>query len=629
MNPDSIFARETIASLIAIPHGGSLVDWADGKLMIPYSVRFPVFIASESAWLLEPMRAISDPKISRVDVRMPAGAAKSLIGESLIAWCVDQFPGMIYYVWQTDDDAKDAMEDRIYPMLEANKILSNRLPTDRSKKRNAKIAFPHMTLYAVGANESAAQSKRVKILIMEEPHLYEPGMMKAFEDRTAGVKHPKILTLSTGSVLGDDSDITYCAGSCEEWQVACPHCGEYQTMTDARDRLVAQIDAETCDENGEYVWSKILPTVRYNCEKCGKDWPTDAPFRKYQSQTGHYQVTNLNAPEDHRSFHCEATAIHYEKFELSTLFMLKMQAVMAYKQGAIEPFRNYIQKQRALAWDERPTDTDVKAAWDRSKGEYLRKEPHEFEITRFLTVDNQAGKASKGQGAHRWYVCRSFSVGECRLIDEGRVTSWEEVEEKRIELQVEPGRTLVDIGFDTAAVQAVCVRYGWQGLWGDSTGKRSYPHHDLVMTPQGQQRVVRHYPFSTPQIGHVGIGKEGVNRQARYFFWCQTPIKDMWHRLKNGMTTYRWTVPQDVSDAYREQTNVEFKKQQTEKKTGKKSWVWCVQSKKDNHLTDCDQMILVASLMDKQLRAILWGAGEGAIIENEQQKSNHENNRKV
>lgn len=602
-------SRQILADLIVIPHSGDLVEWADGKLKLPYSVRYPVFMAGESPWLLEPMRAMSDPKIRRVDFRAPAGAAKSLVGEVHIAHSIVETHGLYYYVWQSDDDAKDAMEDRIMPMIEANDFLSHRLPADKDKVRRQKIVFPGLSFYCISAKPSKANSKRVKTLVMEEPHLYEAGMMKAFEDRVTGVRGYKILTLSTGSILEDESDLAYCDGSCEEWQVPCPHCHQFQTMTDARDRLRAQIDGETLSESGEYDWKKLAPTVRYNCEHCGVDWPTDRKFRHEQAKLGRYLATNPNASEDHRSFHLEAVSIHYDGFELATTLIKKLKAVAAYKRGAIQPFMNYMQKTRAMAWDESPTSSDDAAAFDRMKGEYLKKDPHEFEIARFLTIDNQAGKASQGQGAHRWFVCRSLGPTECRLVDEGRITSWEELEEKRIELGVEPGRTLVDIAFDTVAVQSVCVRYGWQGLWGDSTGKKSFPHHETVMIQNQPQRVVRHYPFSSVNIGHVGIGKSGVRRQARYFFWCQHPIKNMWHRLKSGMTPlYRWTVAQDVSDEYKAQTNVEFKKMQTDR-NGKKSWQWFTQSKKDNHLTDCDQMCLVGALMDSRLREILWSDG--------------------
>ena len=604
MTANRLTYRRQVADMITIPHDGDMVSWADGKLRLPYSVRYPVFMASESPWLLEPMRAMSDPKIRRVDFRAPAGAAKSLVGEVHIAHSIVESHGLYYYVWQTDEDAKDALEDRIMPMIEANECLKNRLSADKDKTRRQKIVFPGFSFYCISAKPSKAQSKRVKDLVMEEPHLYDPGMMTAFEKRVEGVKNPKILTLSTGSIKDDESDVAFNAGSCSVWQVPCPHCGEFQVMTDARERLLADTDETTTDANGDFMWNLILPTVRYNCEHCEKDWPIDELFRKEQSKKGKYVATNPNAPEDHLSFHLEAASVYY--FPLSKLFMEKLNAVMAYKRGAIEPFKDYIQKRRAMAWDDAPTMTDEKAAYDKSKGEYNLGDPHEFEISRFMTVDNQAGKASKGQGAHRWVTCRSFGPTECRLIHVAKIITWEEVEELRIKLGVESGRVLVDIAFDTAAVQAVCVRYGWQGLWGDTTKKDSFPHHDNVMTPNGPKQVVRQLPYSRPQIGHVGIGKSGERRQARYYWWAQRQIKDMWHRLKNGMTTYRWTVAKDTPEYHRDQTNVEYKKQVTNPKTGKKTWEYAVPSGKDNHLTDTDQMCLVAAIMDPKLQPILW-----------------------
>ena len=596
---DRRWLAEMLHGMVPERFAGSMVEYFDGTLRLPHSTRYPVYIAEESPWLIEPMRAANDPAIKRVDVRGPAGAAKSLIGEMHIAWCVDNDPGLYYYVHQSDPDGVDAMEDRILPMLQANDFLAKRLPNDRHKQRIAKIAFPHMSLYCVGANMSAAQSKRVKFLTMEEPHMYRPGMMSAFEKRCEGVRNAKILTLSTGSVLGDESDNAFQSGTCEEWQVPCPHCRQFQRMTDGRDRLIYTQGEKTKDENGQYNWKDILPTVRYNCEHCGQDWPADEASRRAQAQQGRYEATNPNAPEWHRSFHWEAAAVHY--FPLGSLLMEKLKASYAAKAGQIEPLRDYIQKRRALAWDESPTDADGDLNFERMKGAYLKGDPFEGEICRFLTIDNQAGRASKGEGAHRWYVCRAYGEKEARIIDEGRITTWEELEERRIALEVEPGRTLVDIAFDTMAVQEVIVRYGWTGLWGDNTNRRDFPHHEMA----NGQRITRKYPFSPVNVGHVGIGTDKTRRQARYFFWAQQPVKSMYHRLRSGLATYRFTVPQDVSSEYQKQTAVEFKRQEVNR-DGSKKWTWTVMKGKANHLLDCEQMNLVAAMLDARLRAVLF-----------------------
>lgn len=576
----------------------NMVEWADGYLKIPQSVRYPIFIADEAPWLLEPLRALSDPNLRHVDVRMPAGAAKSLIGEIFIAWILEHEPGPTYYVWQSDEDGKDAREDRLEPMFLANEQIYKKMPTDRHKKRIAKITFAHMPLYIVGANLNAAQSKRIRYLIFEEPHLYKAGMASAFKKRMEGVRGPKLLTLSTGSVLDDESDKDFNDGTCEEWEVPCPSCRFYQPITDAPDRLRCDKNKETVDENGSIVWHKLLPTVRYNCESCGVDWPTNQAFRREQSQKGRYVARNPNARTDHRSFHCEAAAIHW--IELSAILEEKLKASSAARRGSIELLKDYVQKRKAAPWDESPPD-DAKADIQRMTGFYIKRDPFSEEIARFLTLDNQAGKSREGEGEHRWYVCRSWSENESRLIDEGKIGTWEECEELRKTLGVAPLQTLPDIAYDTQRVQSICLRYGWQGLWGDMTQKQSYPHHEIL----NGQRVTRHLPFSPPQLGHRTADDKGGGRQARYFWWCHQPVADLYHRLRDGLASYRMTIAQDTSEDYKKHTGIEYKARVIGA-NGVARWEWKRPKHKDDHLLDADQMNMVAALMHPRLRQILY-----------------------
>lgn len=590
---------------------GTIDVWADGKLKIPSSTRYPTYVSEESPWLIEPLRALSDPAVRRVDMRGPAGCAKSLVGEIYIAYVVENEPGMLYYVHQKDEAAKDAMEDRVSPMFSENEFLAQKMPVDPNKKRICKIVFPTMSLYALGANYNNAQSKRVRHLIMEEPHTYEAGLMSAFEKRTEGVKGAKILTLSTGSVLGDESDAAHNEGTCEEWNVPCPYCDTLQPLLDTRDRLRSDRTADTVDGEGNIIWHKLLPTVRYNCVSCGRDWPTDEAFRRGQAQKGKYVATNPNAPANHRSFHLEAVSVHW--MPLERIVEEKLKATYAARRGSTELLKDYIQKRRALAWDESPPEDSTNDG-SRMLGAYTAAEvaaPTADEIARFMTVDNQHGRASKGEGAHRWVVVRAYYPTESRLVFAGRVTSWEEVEETRIKFSVHPMRTVVDTAFDSTAVQSQCVRYGWQGLWGDPNRKDGFPHHELVLG----QRITRIYPFSTVQLGTVGLGlapatgENGVMRQARYFFWAHNSVKTLYHRLKSKMVTYLWTAPQDTPEVYFEHLKNEFKRQEIDS-SGTKVWRWYNPPAKPNHLLDSDQMNLVAALMDNRIRAILLSSYE-------------------
>lgn len=611
MPPITKWQSDFLAGLVRELTSETLMEYADGNLQTPQSVRYPVFLKKLAPWLAEPGNAMVDDSVTRVDLRFPAGSAKSLLGELVIAYIIEHAPGPLYYVWQTDEDAGDAMEDRVMPMLEGNEVLASRLPGDPRKKRRHKLLLPGMPFYAVGANKSAAQSKRIRYLLLEEPHLYEPGMYSAFLKRIEGVRGAKVFSFSTGSVHDDESDKAHSEGTCEEWEVPCPHpgCGHFQVMTDKKERLLADKNTETVDAHGNIVWPKFLATVRYNCEKCGRDWPRDPDPKKdeelrfVQSQLGRYKKTNPNARSDHRSFHLEAASIPWIRLE--NIIEEKLKASYAARRGSLEPLKDYIQKRRAMAWDDRPPDdtTDI----SKIKSFYIKRSAMPDEIIRQLTLDNQHGRASVGEGAHRWYVCRSYSGTEAKLVDEGRITTWEEAEMLRLDLKVHPARTLVDVGWDTQAVQAVCIKYGWQGLWGDMTNKASFPHHEEVMVNGKKEVRVRHLPFSQFQLGHVGLGLnekgERINRQARYYFWCNQPIRALYHRLIDGMCAYKWTLASDVSEMMEKHMKVEYRRDELDRAGNKKSVY--VRSSGPDHLLDADQMNLVSAMMDLKIRPLL------------------------
>lgn len=572
--------------------------WAERELKLPQSLRASRFLPEEATWLIEPLKAIGDPNIRRIDIRFPVGAAKSLIGEIVISWIIEHEPGPTYYVWQSDDDGRDAMEDRLLPMLEGNDFSVQRMPTDRHKKRMMKIVFRNMPLYCVGANLNAAQSKRIKWLIMEEPHLYAAGMMSALQKRCEGVKGAKIITLSTGSVLDDESDKAFVDGTQERWQVKCPLCREFQTITDSPDRLKADRNAETVDNEGNFIWSKFLATVRHNCEHCGKDWPNTEVFRKEQSQDWRWLAHNSNARADHRSFHMEAGAVWWTSLE--TILEEKLKASYAAKRGSLEMLKDYVQKRRAMAWDESPPEISTSDI-ARITGEFLKGDKWDEAISTFLIFDNQAGVAAKGEGEHRWYSIWAFGLTEMRLIDEGRMGTWEECEELRIKFGIEPMKTWVDIAYDTARVQGICCRYGWRGFWGDMTGKQSYPHHEMI----NGRRIVRQMPFSTPQLGHVS-NASGTQRQAVYFWWCHQPIAQLYHSLKDGLTTYRFRIAQDTSEDWKRHNSVEYKARTVDSR-GNTKWLWTRgKAGRPDHQLDCGEMGIVAALLHPQLRQILY-----------------------
>lgn len=561
-------------------------QWADRRLRLPYSTQEPEFILSRAPWLIPAFEALGNPQYRKVDIRGPAGSGKSLIGEIDICFCVENQPGTYYYVWPGDEDAKDQVEDRIYPLFLDNAFLAQMLPLDRHKKRNSKIVFPDMQFYSVGANESNAQRVRAFRLTMEEPHMFKSGMLTKFRKRMRGVRGVRELTLSTGSVLGHQTDEEFKSGSCHEFEIPCPHCGHFQALT--KDDLEWDKNESTKDEKGEYRWEPLRESMRYECQKCDKPFPKRPEERLELAQAGKAIQKNPNAPKHHFSYHYSAHVVDW--IDLRDIGQEYIEAKIAMRFGNLDLYKDFIQKTEANAWDDAPPDSilDVNQRF----GAYVKRSSWSDEICRFLTVDNQFGQSSKGELPHRWCLTRAWGLSETRLIDECKVDEWEDVEELRKALGVVPARVLVDIAFDRPDVLKQCHRFGWQGLIGEDR-RVSFPHKGK--DEKGNPAVFQ-LPFSPPKHGHVGMGQRGRLSAATYYHWCHKPIKDLYHRLANGHANdYKFLIADDVSDDYKKHVQAEYSRIWNGKRE------WHTPESRADHLLDCEQMNLSAAVMDPRL----------------------------
>lgn len=584
------------------PFAGSLSEWAR-SLALPQSTRADRFEPEEAPWLSAPADALVDPEVRQVTFIGPAGCAKSLLGEIYMGYVVKNDSGLIYYVCQDDDAAKDVMEDRMFPMFLANHVLASVMPLDRSKKRIAKVQFSRATLYALGANKNNARSKRVKHLIREETHLWEPGMMTAFKKRVNAVSGYKILDLTTGTLAGDETSEEWEASTRHEWHVCCPECKQAQIMENRR--LGFERSDRTIDPDGGFRMNAIRESVRYPCAHCDAKWQDTPETRTWLRDSGHYLQTNTNASASHHGYHINALAIHWISW--GDLIQEWLTANRAAKGGAMDPLKNYIMERLAEAWDESPREENPDAVSKRAgdyqfqirPGEWIRK-PGEWEdawpeLTRFLTVDVQDG--------YFWAGCRAWAAdGSSRQVGcwggrEGqhKLTTFESVEDLREALGVEPARTWLDCAHWTKQVQMRCAQYGWQAMWGDDSKSwahdidspdhpRNIAYHCGAPFRQVPEKSVR-LPFSPPLTGHASQGRAGPLQTCTYRYWSNPAIKDFWHFLWAGGGT-PYTHAKDAPAWYRAQTNVEFKRKRYSKATGREEWAW-VHGQKDNHMTDC------------------------------------------
>lgn len=516
---------------------------------------------------------------------MPAGSGKTLIGEIDIAFSFVDDRGFYYYVWPNDEDATFQIEDRLTPMIHANNFLVSEMPKDRNKWRQSKIVSPGMIFQAVGANLSNAQRVRAYKLRMEEPHLFKPGMLSMFRQRMNGVVNATELTLSTGSVIGDESDEAFNSGSCEVLQFSCPHCSSYFTPKD--EHLKWDKNSKTWNaEKNEYNWPELYKTIRYECPNCStvivQEWDSKQQIdtnRIKLLQSAKWERTNLNSIGGIRSFHSNFYAVPWMRLE--DVAEKKIRASYTAHRGEMVLLKDYIQKILAEPWDDAPR-MDEKA---QTISGYNLKEAWDKELTRFLTVDVQKD--------HFWFVCRAWaSNGNSRLIDSGRVETFEHVEELRESLGVEARRTGMDCAFNFNEVLQKCFKYNWLGLWGKDTPYYIWPAAKPGMKPQ-------HLMVSPPQKGFVDIGTHGQRRAAIYYFWSNPSVKDLWHAMLASEEA-GLTIADNASKEYRSHIASEYKRKEINR-AGSVTWKWFVPSHKANHMLDCEYMNLCMASLDRRL----------------------------
>jgi hypothetical protein len=586
-NSLKIWPLNSLAETLSGKFGAHAGIWAHGNLRLPASTREAFYNRIYTPHFDEIFQALYDKKIRKTHVRGPAGSGKSMIGEIEIAFSIPHDQGFFYYVWPSDDDARDQCTDRVIPIIRENPFLDKFLPVKkdmRSKFRQTKIQFANgMIFHAVGKAPSNAQRVRAYKLRMEEPHLY-PEMIEPFRKRLIGVVRATEATFSTGSVFGDVSDESFMEGTQKEHAIKCPHCGEFVIPKD-KDLKWDKNEITFDSDKGIYRSVELRKTVRFEGPCCNKPWPSSwnpdkgiDEARLALIQNYKWETQNPDANPEIESFHWNFYSVPWIRLE--DVAEEKIKASYAAHRGQYELLKDYVQKTLAEAWDESPRETGD----NEIRGGYKLKEKWDKEIMRNMGCDVQQDRI--------YYVCRLYAQdGSSRLFDQGVVQTKEELEEKRLELNVEPRRLFYDVGFDQNFGLQACLFYGWLGLWGED--KINYPHHN-----RNTKRTYR-LPFSPPQRGFVGLGRSGNMQTSFYFRWSNPTVKDIWHGMKNSKNS-GWTVADNAAEDYFKQINVEVKRREVNN-AGNQVWRYHVPAHKDNHYTDCEQMSLVGAIMDKRL----------------------------
>lgn len=585
---------ETVGAFRPVDRRG-LDEWAEANLVMgSWSPWQGAFRVSNTPWIREPLRALGASGPKRVTVVGPAAGGKSMIGEVLLAWVIENQPGLTAWYSHTDEMAKKFAETRIHRVLGACPAVSKWFGLmPRHAKRTQQIHFPHMSLLIEAANETNAQSNHIRHAIFDEPWQYAPGILAQLHKRTTRYKHNRtILEISTGSLDGDETDVAYNLGTRQEWQILCPSCGELHVPRWSFGKGKpggVRWSADAKKSDGAWNARAVMQSTQYECPLCSARMDANDANAYAANKDGRYTDPHPEAMERHSSFHWNCIASDFSQLGLWAVDYL--QAKAASKRGFMALLQEFHQKRLALAWKEIVTDADITKALDTG---YKMGEAWADEFLRFMTVDVQA--------THMWCVVRAWSKAqEARLVWAGRVESFGEVREMQLRHGVQDQRVLIDSGDFTDAVYTECAFYGWYAIKGEPA-ERGY-RRDLG----GGRFASELAEFS---------GGNAAHSRTRYFplkprsggkaTWCHL-IKvsdklssDVLGALRAGNAG--WTAANDAPQDWREQLAAVVFFNEANKKTGRMERRSKTAGKCGEHLWDCERYQLAAAVMSGVLK---------------------------
>ena len=226
----------------AMPPSLTVTEWADQKRYLsPEAAAEPgKYYSDRAPYQREIMDAVSNPMCWKVVIKSSAQVGKTTIIENMIGYLIDCDPCPIMSVNPTDSMAETFSKDRISPMIRDTPVLKDKVDNVKSRASGNTIyhkKFPGGHLTFVGANTpSQLASRPIRVVLADEIDRFpnsagtEGDPLALAIKRTTTFWNRKIIVVSTPTIKGASKiDKEYEASSMEHLNVACPHCGKFQT----------------------------------------------------------------------------------------------------------------------------------------------------------------------------------------------------------------------------------------------------------------------------------------------------------------------------------------------------------------------------------------------------------------
>lgn len=503
------------------------IPWADAHYRV-VSHEHEFFQSAESPWLHEPLELSDDDTVESETLVKPIQTSGTCFGEIVIMRRILSGGGRIGYYWPTNDKAKDRWDNFTEKRFKACKPIRALLPTIYADRM---IQFPNVTFGMAGVFTSGnLDSNTDELIVAEEVHQWEAGMLVKAEGRQTRVTFPKFYAISNGSLAGDQLHQKFNNGTQQHYEVKCAGCGGYHIMRtrweDTHPELGGlRYDSDGCKRaDGTFDYNKLIPTLRYQFP-CGHVMPDDPRERRAAAKGGRYSAPfNTGALLKHRSHTYQAVCCHNIRW--LDLVMEKHQALRMLKAGDDSDWRRYLQEREALFYDaeeHRPVQSTIEV--DRSVRKDRSGMPNR--AGRIAIADWQKGYKSKGELTHWWLLILDFDE-RCnrQVVFEGKVGSDTELLNEIDAHEVQRSATYIDCSYETENHNLMNFAYkeGLNAVNGIESRTKSWRHRvglDAMRKPVFQWR------YYSPEVAigtalhtslkyRMGYSNKGGERVAVY-----------------------------------------------------------------------------------------------------------------
>jgi phage terminase large subunit GpA-like protein len=486
------------------------------------------------------------------------------------------------WVMAAKDEAGEFVADRVTPTFENCPPVAQKI-TGQGKLH---FDFDGIPFYFVGAgSKSKLQSKPIRWLYLDEVRNYPKGALETVMKRTRSFWNSRTFIVSTPDKKDDAVDRAYKQGDQRVWHFPCPKCGHLQLLK--IDQLKWDTN-ETTHPEGKWDFDKLADTIRYECVSCGhaiKDTPME---RKHIARAGRFVRLNPRAPRHKVSFHWNALLPPWVQWR--SIVEEFIAARRALKNGDINPYKTFWNETLGLPWDDKLGVIEDYGFLEKRKAKYDYGETWAEEVVRFMAADKQA----RG-GEHYWYVIRAFGrFAKSRLVAYGRVTSYAQLLEVQKQYNVKSKNAMIDTGYQATECYRFCATSGWKAFKGDPT--QYFLMRDAKTGKTYRTAFDKTYvdPLHGQHRGKRKSLRAAMGRQLLPLYrWSNDMVKDLFTSYATGMIG-EWTIPECIGKEYLEQLASE-RRVEHEKSNGQIVTAW-EQIKEDNHLRDCELMIVVAAL---------------------------------